>query len=1192
MRLDRLDLSAYGRWDGRSLTFAPGARLHVVYGPNESGKSTTLSAVLDLLYGFKAKDHPYTFRHPQPLLGGRVSRDDGAALDFVRRRAGRGAEGLLTPDQKSALPDDALAPFLSGVGKDEFERLHALDWKRLESGGREMMNPDGDVGRKLFAAGAGLEELHRLERAFAAAVDRIGEQVGQRGQKTQILKATAQDYDKADRDLKAAGLKTADLARARTRLEEAANRAAVARRAVETLKEEEARLARVQRVRPLLAELDRLRGGLPPGAATPDLPDALTERWAAALRDAELADAAALRAVRAVEDAAEDLAAAPSAGPFAALESDVAALTAQLGKYQKAGEDLPRCEAERRVKLETAADALRRLGVAAAPEDAENHAPRAGDRSAARDLAGRRRDAAQAAAAAVKAADKARRDLADADAALAALGPVVDGARAAVPAEQATALADAPARLEAARAAAAAAERDVAAATTALTALGRWSGNRAEGGRAEGGRGGGGGDWAEPAIPAAPDAATIKAFEDAAADLRARETAASRRRNELEEEMIAADAAVAAAQAVGVPPTRREIDDARLRRDEGLALLVAALRGAADPAAVDAWTGGGDLAAAAAAAVRDADRLADRRTEEAQRAQAYETALERRLAVVARLERAAREAQAQADERTRLIDDWRAAWGPVKAGSAADMRDWLAARRAALDAARKLDDASAALVPAEARCKRWAALWRAAAGALGLTDDDGNDDPAVLAALTQRRLNALAAENRQREALTRNRQRAADALAAATRDMEDSAAQEAALAERWRDLSPRLGQAPDFADGALETVLDLWEAVEAASRERRDLERRIAGMGRDRAAFEEAAEALRRTLAERGVPLPADAAAAPAVLHAGLAEDQRRIAVQAEKRRSLEKRREEAAAAERVRREAHAATAALRAAHGLSPDDDVPKLCAAAATSRRLTSAGDGRDEATLRDEAARIDADAAGARLATLAAEQIQAQAALDAALTERADAAAAWDRLQREAGAEAAARRRADAARRAGAAAAELLQIKAAQFLLRRAVERFREANQDPLLSRASAMFAAVVGSGAATGAADDPIVGLESRIGDDGRPVLSAVRRGGATVGVDGLSEGTAHQLFLALRLAALERRAAQGRPLPFIVDDVFQTSDDARTAAALGLLAELGRSCQVIVFTHHRAVVDAARRVVASPAFVDVVDLAAL
>jgi uncharacterized protein YhaN len=64
-----------------------------------------------------------------------------------------------------------------------------------------------------------------------------------------------------------------------------------------------------------------------------------------------------------------------------------------------------------------------------------------------------------------------------------------------------------------------------------------------------------------------------------------------------------------------------------------------------------------------------------------------------------------------------------------------------------------------------------------------------------------------------------------------------------------------------------------------------------------------------------------------------------------------------------------------------------------------------------------------------------------------------------------------------------------------------------------------------------------------------------------------------LFLALRLALLERRTAE--PMPFIGDDLLASFDEARTQATLKLLTEAGRARQVILFTHHRHVAELAR-----------------
>jgi uncharacterized protein YhaN len=78
------------------------------------------------------------------------------------------------------------------------------------------------------------------------------------------------------------------------------------------------------------------------------------------------------------------------------------------------------------------------------------------------------------------------------------------------------------------------------------------------------------------------------------------------------------------------------------------------------------------------------------------------------------------------------------------------------------------------------------------------------------------------------------------------------------------------------------------------------------------------------------------------------------------------------------------------------------------------------------------------------------------------------------------------------------------------------------------------------------------------------------------VDHLSEGTRDQLFLALRVAEIERHLATATPLPFVGDDILQTFDDDRALAAMQVLTDLSRQTQVILLTHHRHVLDLAKR----------------
>ena len=98
MRIDRLDLMAYGHFVDQSLNLSDGHQgLHLIYGDNEAGKSTTLRALTAWLFGIPTRTAD-NFRHanPQMRIGGKLSLANGDELEFVRRKGNKGT--LLAPD--------------------------------------------------------------------------------------------------------------------------------------------------------------------------------------------------------------------------------------------------------------------------------------------------------------------------------------------------------------------------------------------------------------------------------------------------------------------------------------------------------------------------------------------------------------------------------------------------------------------------------------------------------------------------------------------------------------------------------------------------------------------------------------------------------------------------------------------------------------------------------------------------------------------------------------------------------------------------------------------------------------------------------------------------------------------------------------------------------------------------------------
>jgi uncharacterized protein YhaN len=102
------------------------------------------------------------------------------------------------------------------------------------------------------------------------------------------------------------------------------------------------------------------------------------------------------------------------------------------------------------------------------------------------------------------------------------------------------------------------------------------------------------------------------------------------------------------------------------------------------------------------------------------------------------------------------------------------------------------------------------------------------------------------------------------------------------------------------------------------------------------------------------------------------------------------------------------------------------------------------------------------------------------------------------------------------------------------------------------------------------------LRAEYDEKGNPILVGIRSNthekAAQVTVGGMSDGTADQLYLALRLASLEQYLAHNEPLPFVVDDILMRFDDDRALATLEVLFALSQKMQVLFFTHHRHLAD--------------------
>ena len=171
MRLRRLDLTRFGHFTNFSLDFgvceSGKSDMHIIYGPNEAGKSTAFEAYLALLFGIPARSQ-YNFLHDYDNMRiGACVEIDGAVHELVRVK--KRLNDLLDADGNPVNPT-ILPRALGGMNRAQYQAMFSLDDETIEKGGDDILASNGDLGQLLFSAAAGLSDLSGvLDKARLAA---------------------------------------------------------------------------------------------------------------------------------------------------------------------------------------------------------------------------------------------------------------------------------------------------------------------------------------------------------------------------------------------------------------------------------------------------------------------------------------------------------------------------------------------------------------------------------------------------------------------------------------------------------------------------------------------------------------------------------------------------------------------------------------------------------------------------------------------------------------------------------------------------------------------------------------------------------------------------------------------------------------------------------------------------------------
>jgi uncharacterized protein YhaN len=1146
MRLTELTLERYGAFAERSINIPLGTGLTIIYGPNEAGKSTWLSAISDFLFGIPERTpNGAVFGYEGMRLGATVVDASGNAV-VLRRRRGRGR--TLTDADGAPLEDSVLIRMLGATTRDRFTTLFGLDHETLRSGGARLLNAEGDIGRLIVEAGGGLRSLMaRLDEVDGEA-DKL---FAPRRSGERAFYQALDTFDAADREVK---LHTVT----RDAYEQARKAAAGAEAGLTNLRADRqaegaeiSRLERLVRAVPHLLELDHLAVTLDALSDLAHLPDDFHDLVGNALEKRKVAgDALDLgRAKRdRLETRYDNLAVEPILLDAEVRIRDLSEQTIHVRKERadrpNRSRDLEDAERQlaslrRMLQLTAEADLATRLPDQAALDRVQQLANQAIERGALLNAARER---------AAELQDRLSTLQRRVDAAVAGGFDKPSGYNAAQ-------FSNLVAQAAAAKTASREAETANQAVSRSLAALGFESVDSLE-------------------AFMCPGAEELRAEQIWHGELEAQLADQIEHRVEADTKSKIARDAIAQLEAPGTVASDAALAEARFGRGAAWAPLRAAYLGNEVPpdeerrrSSVESFEG----------MVSTADDIADRRASEAERA--ANLALARRQLAEGTAAYAASETLIEDLEKRRAarVKAWSTAFPDAVSrfpeligllNFAEQRRILIEALEAARLKVRNAGGLETELEPARLIFERALQATATAQAA---------DQPLAIRVQT---LNTVLGRHETEHTDYRRdlRDLETDRPTAerAREELQQLVADQEHWQQEWPSALSALGLSTDLAPQNAGNLISEWSSARATLGLIAQTQTRLSRMDRDEANLKDAAAALGSVLS---LELPEDPAAASDLINArwkeqdGIRQQRTALAPELEEVRTEYAILENAdrAAAEAVKHLAIQATVVLEG----SALADFAVRCAVrsglllktAQTGRSLADVADGFAVDALLAQLEGRGLDELRGALTIARERSSHLDDEIEEAILTHKSTRDALAQFAAETGVNAAIAARESAAARMQAVIERYVDLTVARGLIADAIDRIRNEQQDPLIRRAGELFSYTTRGG---------FSGIDCDIDDKGQPVVVGRRQSGANVPVAAMSDGTRDQMFLSFRLASLENYGASAEPLPFIADDLLVHFDDERSSATLDLLGQFGEANQVLLFTHHQSVRDDARR----------------
>lgn len=1153
MKIKRLELKAFGPFSGQLLDFSsPLPGLHIVYGPNEAGKSSAMRALQALFFGFPVRTSDnFLHQNQQLLVGGCLEGRDGTELAFFRRK--RSVKDLFDQHDNPIEPS-ALTPWLHGIEKELFLALYGINHETLVMGGQGILDQQGEVGKALFAAGAGLASL----KPVIDELDREGESLFRPQGSSRLINEALAFHKELQRQSKEVTLSGREWEEHRQALDDAVKRLTERQKRKQELETEKRRLERLQQALPDLSDRKNLLRQLAElGEVTP-LPLDFSERRTTLEqreREARIHHEQVIARVQALREKMGGLSLNRTLLDEAVVIDE---LYQRLGEYRKGKSDRPQREGQRISARTAAASLLRQIKPELTINEVESLRPGLSKRRRVQELASRHEALLQGNRNTRLQLQEIEKALESVDGERGLLPPFTETnqlLRALLAAERVGDIDAQIIALEQER------QRDERECHAALHRLALWKGA-----------------LEQVLHMPLPLVETVNLFDEEFRALSDHKRQLLAEREELEKQQIVAEEALRDLEFASDVPGEEDLAKKRCRREQGWQLLRRQWINQEDVAEESrSYDSQHPLPEAYERMVGLADQSADRLYREAELVQKHATLKAeaekntKKLAVLHEKEAHADNALAAFQRR------WQEQWAScgMTPLSPREMSAWLGSFEHLRIQVRELQKSQREL---DEKVERRGELRGALLTELAASDDvkrfPGEELQEPLN-YSRSLLNTIETVQKKRELLEGKLRDGQKALENAVEKRTRAEEELKEWQREWSDALTPLGldgrALPSEVLDFIETLQSCFERLKEAD----DFRKRIEGIDRDTTEFERDVELLVQKIAPDLAGIESNPAVTELKLRLGRASQEQ--AVLNRESEELELLEKALVTTQTDLRSCEEELAAMRHAARCETREELIVAEQRSATwtirknrqeelERNLSRIAGGTTLADLELHAESLNPDELPGRIDFLNKEIVSL---LDPEINQLAESVGRKkNELERMNGGSKAAEL-AEALQHSLTKIRRLteryIRIKLATKMLRDETERYRQDNEAPVLKIASRYFTELtMGS----------FTGLRTDSDDHGKLVLAGVRPNGSWLQVEAMSSGTRDQLYLALRLATLEWRTESSEPMPFIVDDILINFDDRRSQATLKALSELGEKSQVILFTHHRKIVEAA------------------